>query len=263
MCHDCDFHVMSLKFCETSPKTDFFFRPSSFFFFTFFSMWLKAVYHLQFAQYVSATLFLLFGWTSRLPQHEKLSLLVHHLIQIFLVGFSFSVSEHRMGSIILLIHDMSTPLNEASNLARYIGWTDFSNGVYMIYALVYLVTRMIAFPIRVLLAIPMHFPASVYYAFTTCGHPAANGGCLAEPLFTINYYYIWICLLILLYLTHLHWSVFIAKSAKVSLYVASRQQKYRSDSYIDSPISSQPTTTSSSADSKPKVRKLNNSQRAR
>lgn len=227
--------------------------------------WLKIIYHLQFAQYVSATLFLLFGWTSRMPQHEKLSLLVHHLVQIFLVGFSFSVSEHRMGSIIMLIHDMCSPIFEASNVARYIGWTELSNMLYMIYALVYLVTRMIALPIRVILAIPMHFPPSIYYAFTTCGHPAAQGGCLAEPLFTINYYYIWICLLILLYLTHLHWSVFIARSAKISLYAAAKEQKSKYEPMHSSPdlLSSSSTATTNAPDSKPKVRKLANSQRAR
>lgn len=224
-------------------------------------MWMKVVYHLQFAQYVSSVLFLLFGWTSRMPQHEKLSLLAHHLVQIFLVGFSYSVSEHRMGSMIMLIHDMSTPLIEASNTARYIGWTEFSNMLYMIYALVYLVTRMVFFPIRVILAIPMHFPPSVYYAFTTCGHPSTNGGCLSEPLFTINYYYIWICLLILLYLTHLHWSVFIARSAKNSLYAAARQQKskYESDSTTERELSPSPSKSTSSSDTKPRVRRLTSS----
>jgi len=234
---------------------------------------LKAVYHLQFAQYVSATLFLLFGWTSRMPQHEKLSILVHHLIQIFLVGFCFSVSEHRMGSIVLFIHDMCTPLHEASNVARYIGWSELSSVLYMAYALVYLMTRMIAFPLRVILSIPMHFPASVYYAWTTCGHPAANGGCLSEPLFTLNFYYVWICLFVLLYLTHLHWSVFIANQAKISLYTASKRQMDQrhvnnassSNSSTSSPSSSSSTNASpdSSADTKPRIRKINNSQRAR
>jgi ceramide synthetase len=166
---------------------------------------------------------------------------------LFLVGFSFSVSEFRMGSVILLIHDMSNPIYEASNVARYIGWNEASNMLYTIYALVYLVTRMIAFPIRVILAIPMHFPASVYYAFTTCGHPTVDGGCLSEPLFTINFYYIWICLLGLLYLTHLHWSVFIAKTTKISLYTAPNSPK---------------DTPSAATDDKPRHRKLNNSQRA-
>lgn len=150
----------------------------------------------------------------------------------------------------MLIHDASTPFYEASNMLRYIGWEEMSTVFYMIYSLAYLVTRMIAFPLRVILAIPMHFPASVYYAFTTCGHPAADGGCLAEPLFTINYYYIWICLLGLLYLTHLHWSLFIARVAKRSLYTDAKKAAL-------SPIAQEPVVVAA------KGRKLNNSQRSR
>lgn len=220
-------------------------------------LWLKIVYHLQFAQYVSATLFLLFGWSTRMPSHEKLSVLLHHLVQILLVGFCFAVSEHRMGSALLLIHDLSTPFYEASNMLRYIGWEEMASIVHMVYALTYVVTRMIAFPLRVILAIPMHFPAPVYYAFTTCGHPAANGGCLAEPLFTINYYYIWISLLILLYLTHLHWSLFIARAAKKSLSAASKRTVSRTHNF------SEPTQPEPVADEQRKPRKLMNSQRSR
>lgn len=233
-------------------------------------MWLKIVYHLQFAQYVSSILFLLLGWATRVPQHEKLAILVHHLVMVLLVGFCFSVSEYRMGSIIFLTHDLSTPIYEISNMARYIGWTELSNWLYTIYALAFLVTRMVIFPLRVILSIPMHFPASVYYAFTTCGHPAANGGCLSEPLFTINFYYIWLSLLGLLYLTQLHWSVFIAKSTQLSLYDSSKKPRGATSSSTSSSASSStvpsPSSfneTSDNFDSKPRYRKLNHSQRQR
>lgn len=250
---------------EETQEQDLTFRPT----FVLPSVWLKVLYHLQFAEYVSSLGFLFLGWTTKVPQHEKVAMVIQHLVMIMLVGFCWSSGEYRMGSLILLLHDVSTPFAELSNMARYIGWTDASNLLYTIYALAFLLTRMILFPLRVILALPMHFPASVYYAFTTCGHPAANGGCLAEPLFTVSYYYVWMTLFSLLYLTYLQWAVFISKSTKLSLYTSSSSSSLNVSGGASSGTSSpthkdaSPRQTMDEPDGRPKPRKLNNSQRPR
>lgn len=199
---------------------------------------------------MSSSLFILAGWSFQGTQREKFVILFHHLISLVLIAFSFSTGEHRAGSMIFLIHDVSIPILEGSKIARSIGWDDFSDLLYTIFALVFLITRLIVFPAKIMLPIPMHFPETVYYAFTTCGHRSIDGGCLPEPLFTINYYYIWFGLLGALFLIFLYNAILISKVTQNALWKSQRKAA------TQLAATSEPEEVAA-----PRTRKLMNSQR--
>ena len=54
-------------------------------------------------------------------------MLVHHATTLFLIALSYMYSFHRIGSVILLLHDIADPLMELAKLNLYAGRNSVSN----------------------------------------------------------------------------------------------------------------------------------------
>ena len=175
-------------------------------------------------------------------------LLSHHLLSSALIAFSFCAGEHRAGSAVIWLHDISIPLMELLRLAQYMGWSGAAAFSSAAFALTFVISRLILFPLWIIFAIPKYFPDSVYYAFTTCGHVSIDGGCLAEPLFTVNFYYVWVTMLGLLYAFHLYWAIAVAKMTKSSLWKSGDPTQVSTSTYSHVPVHEDPLA--------PKIRKL-------
>ncbi|XP_036971426.1 ceramide synthase 4a isoform X4 [Acanthopagrus latus] len=75
---------------------------------------------------------------------------IHHIATIFLIGFSYCANFVRVGTLVMLLHDSSDFLLESAKMLHYAGWWRTCDSLFVVFALVFLVTRLVVFPGRVL-----------------------------------------------------------------------------------------------------------------
>ncbi|KPI99069.1 LAG1 longevity assurance-like 6 [Papilio xuthus] len=97
---------------------------------------------------------------------------VHHITTIALLSFSWVCNLHRIGTLVLLVHDCADILLDAAKATKYANYQKLCDTLFAVFTLLWIVTRLGIFPfyiiwstsIRAPMLQPM-FPA--YYIFNT------------------------------------------------------------------------------------------------
>uniref|UniRef100_A0A1A8RN53 Ceramide synthase 4 n=1 Tax=Nothobranchius rachovii TaxID=451742 RepID=A0A1A8RN53_9TELE len=96
---------------------------------------------------------------------------VHHLATIFLLSFSYCANYIRIGTLVMLLHDSSDILLESAKMFNYgTGWRKMCDSLFVVFAVVFLVTRLVIFPSKIirntlLLSMEAFEPFPGYYFF--------------------------------------------------------------------------------------------------
>ena len=86
------------------------------------------------------------------PQKDFMQMLIHHLVTIMLLVFSWTVNFVRMGTLVLVIHDFADVPLEAAKLCRYLKVSPLvSNSIFGFFALYWIVSRLGVLPYRVII----------------------------------------------------------------------------------------------------------------
>uniref|UniRef100_A0A8D0H3F1 Uncharacterized protein n=1 Tax=Sphenodon punctatus TaxID=8508 RepID=A0A8D0H3F1_SPHPU len=117
--------------------------------------------------------------------HEQV---VHHVISIVLISFSYCANYLRIGSLVMVIHDAADCFLEPTKIFNYLKWRRICDTLFIIFSSVFLFTRLVIFPHKVLYN-------TYYYSME-----------LYQPFFG---YYFMNGLLMLLQLLHIFWSCLI------------------------------------------------------
>lgn len=95
--------------------------------------------------------------------------IIHHLATLVLLSFSWCVNYIRIGTLVMLVHDASDVLLESAKLFNYAKWEKTSLAIFVVFSVVFLVTRLIIFPfwlIHCTWVYPIHhYPAFFGYYF--------------------------------------------------------------------------------------------------
>ncbi|XP_020500115.1 ceramide synthase 2-like [Labrus bergylta] len=96
---------------------------------------------------------------------------IHHLATIFLLSFSYCVNYIRIGTLVMLLHDSSDILLESAKMFNYgSGWRRTCDTLFIVFAVVFLVTRLVVFPSKIIhttlvLSMEVFEPFVGYYFF--------------------------------------------------------------------------------------------------
>uniref|UniRef100_A0A8C6U7G1 Ceramide synthase 4a n=1 Tax=Neogobius melanostomus TaxID=47308 RepID=A0A8C6U7G1_9GOBI len=95
---------------------------------------------------------------------------IHHVATIFLISFSYCANYVRVGTLVMLLHDSSDFFLESAKMFHYAGLTCICDTLFVIFAVVFLFSRLVVFPFRVVyttLFMSMDFfkPFFGYYFF--------------------------------------------------------------------------------------------------
>jgi len=107
---------------------------------------LKVYYLLQFAFWFH----MVFVWCVEAKRKDYLQMITHHFVTIFMVGFSYNYNWTHIGSAILLNLDCADLLLYFTKLINYIKYQTLSNIMFIVFTLVWIVTRHYLFIIIVL-----------------------------------------------------------------------------------------------------------------
>ncbi|KAJ8712873.1 hypothetical protein PYW08_008177 [Mythimna loreyi] len=97
---------------------------------------------------------------------------IHHIATIMLLSFSWVCNLHRVGTLVLVIHDCSDVLLDMAKAAKYANYQRLCDAMFAVFIVLWLITRLGIFPfyifwsttIRAPMLLPM-FPA--YYIFNS------------------------------------------------------------------------------------------------
>uniref|UniRef100_A0A3B4T8N9 Ceramide synthase 4a n=1 Tax=Seriola dumerili TaxID=41447 RepID=A0A3B4T8N9_SERDU len=133
---------------------------------------------------------------------------IHHIATIFLVGFSYCANYVRVGTLVMLVHDSSDFLLESAKMFHYAGWTRTCDSLFVVFALIFLVTRLVVFPGRVI-----HTTLVVSLEFF-------------QPFFG---YYFFNALLLILQALHVFWAYLILRMVYKFVFLGKVERDERSD----------------------------------
>ncbi|XP_032807537.1 ceramide synthase 6-like isoform X1 [Petromyzon marinus] len=89
---------------------------------------------------------LMFSQFTDIKRKDFFMMFMHHLITVSLISFSYIVNMVRMGSVILCMHDAADFLLEAAKMANYARYQKLCDLLFILFALVFFVTRLGLFP---------------------------------------------------------------------------------------------------------------------
>ncbi|OCT69038.1 hypothetical protein XELAEV_18040345mg [Xenopus laevis] len=76
--------------------------------------------------------------------------IIHHVATIVLISFSWCANYIRVGTLVMVLHDASDYFLESAKMFNYAGWKETCNNIFIVFALVFIVTRIILFPFWIL-----------------------------------------------------------------------------------------------------------------
>ncbi|MBN3277496.1 CERS2 synthase, partial [Polyodon spathula] len=135
---------------------------------------------------------LLFSVASDIKRKDFKEQIVHHIATIVLISLSWCVNFIRAGTLIMLVHDASDYFLESAKIFNYAGWKKTCNAIFIVFAAVFIITRLVIFPFWILHCTVV-YPLSIY-----------------PPFFV---YYFFNGLLMVLQLLHLFWAALILRMA--------------------------------------------------
>ncbi|KTG45175.1 hypothetical protein cypCar_00035058 [Cyprinus carpio] len=151
---------------------------------------------------------LLFSVASDVKRKDFREQVIHHVATIMLISFSWCVNYIRAGTLIMFMHDSADYLLESAKMFNYARWKNACNYIFILFAAIFIVTRLIIFPFRIM--------------YCTWVYPVT----LYPPFFG---YYFFNGLLMVLLCLHIFWAALIIRLAFRFLSSNSSVEDERSD----------------------------------
>lgn len=135
---------------------------------------LELVYMCQCGFYVYSIAALVLWETRRKDFSVMMS---HHIITVFLIGYSYLTRFFRIGSVVLAVHDASDVFLEGAKMFKYSGKELGASVAFGMFAVSWLILRLLIFPFWVIRATSVHlldalrpselYHMILYYVFNT------------------------------------------------------------------------------------------------
>ncbi|KAL8184787.1 UNVERIFIED_CONTAM: Ceramide synthase 2, partial [Gekko kuhli] len=135
---------------------------------------------------------LLFSVASDVKRKDFTEQIIHHVATIILITFSWYTNYIRAGTLVMALHDASDYLLESAKMFNYAGWKNTCNNLFIVFSVVFIISRLIIFPFWILHCTVI-YPLAVY-----------------PPFFG---YYFFNSMMITLQCLHIFWAYYIVRMA--------------------------------------------------
>ncbi|XP_044541307.1 ceramide synthase 4-like [Gracilinanus agilis] len=118
-------------------------------------------YLLEMSFYLSLLLTLPFD----VKRKDTMAQVIHHFVAIILMFLSYCCNLLPFGALTLLLHDTTDILLEASKMLLYAHWKHACEIVFAIFAVMFIVTRLILFPTKIIYVSFYYFTWNLYFGY--------------------------------------------------------------------------------------------------
>eukprot|EP00096_Caligus_rogercresseyi_P009604 TRINITY_DN3283_c0_g3_i2.p1 TRINITY_DN3283_c0_g3~~TRINITY_DN3283_c0_g3_i2.p1 ORF type:complete len:361 (-),score=84.35 TRINITY_DN3283_c0_g3_i2:250-1332(-) len=155
---------------------------------------------------------LLFSQFFDVKRKDFWEMFIHHLTTIALMGFSWTCNLTRVGTLVLVIHDIADIFLGLAKLSKYANYQTLCDFLFVCFALVWITTRIGVYPCWILYSTTIEAP---------------------QMLEMFPAYYIFNVLLSILLVLNVTWTYFILKIVHQSIFVGKIEKDSRSESEDD------------------------------
>ncbi|XP_038076445.1 ceramide synthase 6-like [Patiria miniata] len=106
-------------------------------------------YLLEWSFYIS----LLLSLFTDVRRKDFVANVIHHIATVLLISFSYICNFTRIGSLVMVIHDISDIFLEGAKVANYAGFVIFAHILFVCFGVVFFLTRVLLFPYWILSSI--------------------------------------------------------------------------------------------------------------
>ncbi|XP_045169986.2 ceramide synthase 2-like isoform X2 [Mercenaria mercenaria] len=89
---------------------------------------------------------LIFTLISDPKRADFYQMFVHHVATIVLMNFSWMVNFVRIGTLVLIVHDVADPLLELTKMVNYLKWKRSTDCIFVVFVISWITSRHIVFP---------------------------------------------------------------------------------------------------------------------
>ncbi|XP_066541589.1 ceramide synthase 2 isoform X2 [Hoplias malabaricus] len=157
---------------------------------------------------------LLFSVAVDIKRKDFKEQLLHHWATLTLLSFSWCANYIRIGTLVMLIHDAADVVLESGKMFNYAKWERTSNCMFVLFTLVFMVTRLVIFPF--------------WLIHCTWVYPLEQ----FQPFFG---YYFFNVMLVVLQLLHIFWASLILRMVKKFLFGEMKGDERSDEEEEDSP----------------------------
>jgi sphingoid base N-palmitoyltransferase len=93
---------------------------------------------------------LLFTVFEDVKRKDFLEMAIHHIVTITLLVLSWTCNLIRMGSLVLILHDVADIFLESAKMTKYIRWQRTCDVLFVIFTIIWIVTRLGIYPLWIL-----------------------------------------------------------------------------------------------------------------
>lgn len=111
------------------------------------SMRMKFAYALDMAYYMYAIPYCIMFETKR---KDFWATMLHHIVTVALIGYSYALGFTKVGVLIMFLHDVCDSPLEMAKLAKYAGKEALTNGLFVMFTIIWIAMRVIYFPVWVI-----------------------------------------------------------------------------------------------------------------
>lgn len=151
---------------------------------------------------------------------------IHHVVTIILLSVSYMLNQHRIGTVVLIIHDLSDIFLEGSKTLNYFKFKKVVNIGFAIFAVAFFVTRLICLPLYVLHPIIFLYPNHLNYSLHHCYDAECKS---SSNLAQLNIKSFWLFFLGSLQVLHIYWFALILRMVINALVTKRLDSDIRSD----------------------------------
>ncbi|KAG7468134.1 hypothetical protein MATL_G00139420 [Megalops atlanticus] len=123
--------------------------------------------------------------------------IIHHFATLTLLSFSWCANYIRVGTLVMIVHDASDVLLESAKVFNYAKWEKTCNILFIAFAVVFMITRLIIFPFWII---------HCTWVYPVLSYPPFFG------------YYFFNVMLVVLLLLHIFWAYLILRMLKKFLF---------------------------------------------
>ncbi|XP_065414198.1 ceramide synthase 3 isoform X7 [Chrysemys picta bellii] len=111
---------------------------------------------------------LLFTLGTDIKRKDFMAHVVHHLAAIVLMACSWCGNYVRIGTLVMIVHDTADFWLESAKMFNYARWEKTCNVLFVIFSIVFFITRIILFPFWILpgtLYLPSYYSSTIVIAY--------------------------------------------------------------------------------------------------
>jgi hypothetical protein len=94
--------------------------------------------------------YLFFSQFTDVRRKDFMEMCIHHMATIAVMSLSYAANYHRIGTLVMFLHDCADVMLQSGKLLKYAGWNTTTDVVFGLFATTFLVTRLFVFPVYIL-----------------------------------------------------------------------------------------------------------------